>query len=403
MGNQICLLSGKLVIDAPRPRGLESDLNPFFMNPNDAKWGRTICRPLYHEILHFWQFLGYRYVASLVAQEWERLLAFEATGHVVPLSHEQRDFEAFRADGGFSAFELLECWTRYWDVHTRSPSTIIEDEGLASRIDFRSHGWRRLGDFISYTGDAFDYVMTHGPLSGLYERPYAWTLQAFGEDSYTSALLFPMACYGAFLSAQPVAIFERTIADAASLFRQDKLFSAPLTRFINADWAIHTKDVLGRLLPPVYGDAGLTPATGISIIGQSSLAEHPVYGNYLEREMIFRGGIRKAFQEFRDGINGSEEQRYLALSAIFANEDNSHVFLCPGEPIFRDILGTAFPPVRVAFEDGNVDVGHTPMRKLRALNDPTIELDDYSTRIDNLCKRVAAFHDAEVIARLSGG
>src|SRR5258707_10379907 len=114
MSNQLCLLSGRIILEAKRPKGLEAEIHPFFVHPNNQVWGRTVCRHLYHETLHFWQFLGFGYLANLVARDWDRLLAFEKTGRVAPLTPEQRAFTEDRGEAGFSAIELLECCTRYW-------------------------------------------------------------------------------------------------------------------------------------------------------------------------------------------------------------------------------------------------------------------------------------------------
>jgi hypothetical protein len=52
-------LSGTLRVKAAAPEDWKDlDELPFWEDPNNEKWGDTLCRVLYHETLHFWQILS---------------------------------------------------------------------------------------------------------------------------------------------------------------------------------------------------------------------------------------------------------------------------------------------------------------------------------------------------------
>ena len=76
----------------------EEGLRPFYENPNSDLWGETLCRVLYHESLHFWQFLASGYIANFVNEEWIRLLHFENNNEVEPRSEYQENFLSGKED-----------------------------------------------------------------------------------------------------------------------------------------------------------------------------------------------------------------------------------------------------------------------------------------------------------------
>ena len=65
-------LSGAATIPVVAPEQWKKEkFYEFYARPNDEEWGEKLCRILFHESLHFWQFLSSSYIASLVAEDWE--------------------------------------------------------------------------------------------------------------------------------------------------------------------------------------------------------------------------------------------------------------------------------------------------------------------------------------------
>ena len=118
-------LTGVINVPATAPAKLVDDgLDQFYLEPNDEEWGASLCRVLYHESIHFWQLFSSAYVANIVDHDWIRLQHFRDTGQVQPLGERAQEYGVRDEGMPFSPRELLECWARYWDVHSRSPAAI---------------------------------------------------------------------------------------------------------------------------------------------------------------------------------------------------------------------------------------------------------------------------------------
>ena len=79
-------LTGTVRVLAACHPDLAADLLPFYVHPNDDRWGEHLCRVLYHESIHFWLFISSAYLANIVAGEWLRLETFRDTGRVTSAS-----------------------------------------------------------------------------------------------------------------------------------------------------------------------------------------------------------------------------------------------------------------------------------------------------------------------------
>jgi hypothetical protein len=338
-------LSGVVRVPAAAPPNWELDgLDAFYENPNHSEWGDTLCRVLYHESVHFWQFLASSYLANLVGKEWARLRAFEETGEV------RLEDEAVRAFGEgepFSAFELAEAWARFWDVHTRSPARIIaEDPELAGAVPEPARQEPRRG----YVDRDFDLVMQSGSDCMLYAAPYRWALDRAGGDSYLTALVFPIACHAAFASRNPIDVFVGTFTTAIAVGEvRDAMLSRRISN-INLAWAIAWTMLMLHAVEPALRELELSGIeSGIDAIARGDvLADHPVFGEYPERAQILhlRLGV-----ESRWGMAKSPLQDETLLTALrkMATMDPRIVFGLPGEPMYRSYLGKAVPPPRVEF------------------------------------------------------
>jgi hypothetical protein len=288
--NRYDYLRGIVSVNAEAPVGWEAEWDlPFWMSPNNDAWGRQLCRVLYHETLHFWQLLSSGYLAVLVAAEWERLLHYEATGELMPAGQFLMDHSRPIGSDPFSTAELTECWARFWDVHTRSPARIIDEEGITPGDDAALT--TQFGEIVAYTGDAFDIVMQVGEDSAVYGAPYRWLLETV-HDSYLANLLFPILVQAAFSTVRPAGMFcafAQQIAGRPSLLQE---IYGNAKRSVNLDWLTIYPLVRSELIDPILqeimtafqeartGGPGPVLGNGLFIIQRSHLASHPILSEY---------------------------------------------------------------------------------------------------------------------------
>ena len=210
-----------------------------------------LCRLLYHESLHFWQFLASEYISKLCDEDWRRLKHFEDTGKRTPPSETSRNYGIRIGDSPFSASELVECWARFWDVHTRGPINIIEDEKIVIPSD--------LVDLLevdgSYTNLAYDYLILHGKDCEHYANPYRWALNEAFRNSRFVQCVFPTIIYYSFASPDPVSFF----ADAFKLAINNKQLNTlirGLPPSVNLSWLIIWQDVYRNVIFPMLFKSG---------------------------------------------------------------------------------------------------------------------------------------------------
>ena len=138
---------------------------------------------LYHESLHFWQILSLGYVTKLVEQNWIRFINFEKVGTIIPYTDLESNHKVNKETDPFSAYKLLECLTRFWDVHIRGPNRIIMDEKI-DLSESELYNTDSEGRYRSYTGKTYDTIMQVGEDCRLYADPYRWMLKQSKGNSF---------------------------------------------------------------------------------------------------------------------------------------------------------------------------------------------------------------------------
>jgi hypothetical protein len=436
--NHFEYLSGTITVNADAPEDwqprrsiitgqLYSDKLPFWSDPNNDAWGVQFCRVLYHESLHFWLCLSSAYIASLVAAEWDRLLHYEATGVLQPPGDLVRDHSITRAPNPFSVAELVECWARYWDVHTRGPAKIIHEEGIP--VDDPATLRRQYGSFSTYTGVAFDTVMQVGEDCAIYGRPYRWLLERVG--SRAAALIFPIIAHAAFSTPRPVEMFCRcaterpsSIGDEAARLRAAKLdqFMNEATGVVNLDWLRGYGLLVDALVRPWaelieaperawlqgYGlivDTFVRPFSegmeipvvpnGLSLIQTSSLKTHPIFSEY-------PSGFSTRVQAFLDlhttaimSPDNPHAEAYLETSVGFARVSPMILLALPGQPCYRFILGNLVPPPRIIFRNMTWYAMRPALLRFQPLRAGEELEETYEYRSETLAERVKRFRAAE--------
>ena len=387
-------LTGVINVPATVPAKLTNDgLGQFYLAPNDEEWGASLCRVLYHESIHFWQLFSSAYVANIVDHDWIRLQHFRDTGQVQPLGERAKEY-GVRAEGKpFSPRELLECWARFWDAHTRGPAAIFHDEGYPVE-DMSLETVDPYMGFKSYTAAAYDYVMTEGPDAGLYERPYRWLLDQSKHSAFV-AVTFPMLVHAAFGTPDPVGLFCEAFDRAWSSPSLRKGIDSNRSGNINIDWLNLWMSVRENIVEPTMYDLQLPPfITGKDVIRDSALGTHPVYREYLQQYTTLGFRLERMKVGAANGPTPSNPSEiYVYAMADLPQRDFWAVFGLPGQPDYRHLLGVVFRPVQVRFENYVLDGRRPMLLGLQALNEGGD--DTYATVLEDLVPLVQRFRFAE--------
>ena len=370
-----CTGAAYIAVRCPLELAGDGGLQRFFERPNDSVWGTALPRRLYHESLHFWQLASSRYLQMIVVAEWQRLLKFERDGAVPPRSDERKTFGVTSADEPFSVRDLVECLARYWDVHTRSPSRLIREEG--NDLEGRLQEIDAIRPEDAYANLEFDTVMQTGPDCQVYAEPYRWMLRRAREApavralpgsveeaaSWAVNLLLPVTSFLALNTEAPVAAF---VAGFERGLSQDVLRPASARRdprkFINLDW-LDCWSVLAKGLSKTLKRIGLPtwlgPWVGFGVLENEAFLDHPVY-RYLRARMESlddaldsfrkRQRMRYLFNPHGDHAQDIDEEM-LMREALVTEPDRWPVFSLPGQPTFRSLLGGILAPPLIRFDD----------------------------------------------------
>jgi hypothetical protein len=370
MVNQFIWCVGAADIAGPCPSDLaaDADLKAFFRAPNDARWGPTLPRHLYHESLHFWQLVSSSYLQLLVVQEWERLRAFEDEGKLLSSTTWEIRFGTVASGEPFSVRDLVECLARFWDVHTRGATQLVREEADALGVDLAS-----IDALQPYSNVDFDAFMLRGKDCKVYAAPYRWmlerameapTVQALprpleGAASWAVNLLLPIAGFLALNTEDPVPAFkiafERGLApDAITMAAQRR----DARHAIQLDW-LDFFDVLSDGLFKVLRRRGHDASQWVrGALENPAFLDHPVY-RYLRSRMdaldeaLYHQRRRYAFNPPRDDPDHFDQALLVRELRVTARGWRP-VFALPGEPNFRGMLGGMFAPPVVRFDDATL-------------------------------------------------
>jgi hypothetical protein len=191
-------------------------------------WRPPLSRTIFHESVHYWQFIGHAHLIELMAEDWARLRQFDATGDTVPPGPLRRAFAQRMEGAGFSTLDLMEAHARFWDVQAFGPPLLIELELQAPQRDvsqvltlteyeqLKTDGkiWRDVdvdGEGVGYSSLSFDLAMRLA--AGRYAVPYLRLREQTNE--LIAAALFPLCVHFALHSASPpgfyLALVERLV------------------------------------------------------------------------------------------------------------------------------------------------------------------------------------------------
>lgn len=321
-------------------------------------------RIVMHETLHWWQQLGLGFFTHLAAEDWQRLLEFESTGIIPDSGPFMQELLRFNDSLGFSAWNLIESLTRYWDVHICGPTQLLDIERI-EKLGTDKEFWKkydklresgiltiRRSNGDAYTAQAYNLAMEG--VGGRYARPYKLTGE-FLMNPDLAGVLFPIAAHFAFQTSKPTDYFERFVeilAPYALPPRSPETYAAPIEElWINLYY-------IGRELtaPVIYQAPGLYP---LAEIRESGLINHPGYARVLKNmehyaTLAADGKIGKQIIESYPRMLEEFESKYEKKVArgLIGFLVLDLVLSTPGIPNHRAELFNLLPPPLIRFKDG---------------------------------------------------
>lgn len=189
--------------------------HPFALTgPKD--WRPPLSRVIFHETVHYWQYIGHAHLIHLVAEDWIRLKHFDATGQSLPPGNLRRGFTRRTEEAGFSTQDLMEAHARFWDVQAIGPPLLIELElddpnrdvnQVLTRAQYEQlkadgkiwHHFNEHGHGVGYSSLSFDLAMRLA--AGRYALPYLRLREE--TNDLIAAALFPLCAHFALHSDSP--------------------------------------------------------------------------------------------------------------------------------------------------------------------------------------------------------
>ena len=335
MASEFWALGAIIRVDFPAPPcSLEVWYGP-------ARYYPERSREIFHETIHFWQYLASGYLARLVEEDWDRLIAFERTGTVRREAPRRLHFVQPHPEHGFSPRDLAEAFARYWDVHVIGPPDLIELELRAGRHVFspafihqfamlKAQGLLRHSGHGGYSAASFDLAM-EGPGGG-WAKPYVMLRQMLPPKA--TGALFPVAASLALQTTDPVSTFAFLISGAPSLEP-----ALPSGQDIAILWR-WCYDFVHPLLGELPTEELL--GNGIRVAAAGSLDRHPIWHwliKYTLRAAAEVGAANSKNMDWETAVQQGIGPLGFALA-------------CPGDLGNRGWLVPLLAPPLVQFADG---------------------------------------------------
>ncbi|MCU7549929.1 hypothetical protein OCK74_12425 [Chitinophagaceae bacterium LB-8] len=397
-------ITGTMRVPVAAPESWSIDgLDAFYKDPNHPEWGGTICRILYHESIHFWQFFSSGYLANLLAEDWIRVKKFDEEKVITPTKgHIEKHFT--KADSyPFSAAELTECWARYWDVHTRSPLQIIQEDEVLSRDPQVQKALSTIDPRYPtrYTGVMFDTFMSEGKDSKSYAQPYRWMLEVSTTGSRFVNSLFPALVTTAFGSPDPVRVFCETFYLIEHSPQLKNGLMAHMNSNIHFNWFYNWGNII-HVVNQLMHEAKMPLFTsGVDVIERGPLKTHPIYQLYAKRiKKLFAGLLLFSFgAESPGAITIKEEDSTKFVDFMERDVYSKHTWIAfglPGQPNYRAYLGHYLPPPCIHFSNMTYYAYETP--QLYETDDKKEEfktVEAFKQLIDGLNEQVRKYKNAK--------
>ena len=226
-------------------------------------------RRLLHESLHYWQQLSQGYLFLLAEEDWADFIEREKTGKTPGEGPRRKHFK--QADGrhGFSAWNVSESLTQFWEMHIAGPESASGPSAEPSAKE-RTQRWS--------SDHEFDEAML---ASRDYSEPFRLARRLV--DPGFSLVIFPFLAHFALKTRRPAYFFERFLDEVAARAGAKAAEAGVLDP--------HSAVTAGVLYPEIAqwcdevarrdGEAGLLHSPVLFV--ESPLQQNPVYAWSFER------------------------------------------------------------------------------------------------------------------------
>jgi hypothetical protein len=349
----------------------------FFAAPNRAELGNVVPRILMHECLHAIQLAGSRWLQRMVAEDWRRVLAFEATGKAPAKGPLGTAWGRPPPGYPFAVRDLVELLARYWDIHIRSPRRVIAEQDALERGEQVAPGE---ADASAGNYDSGDYetAIARAAKGDRYVQPYlalkraaldSPALRGLGPPdpvrdanraSWLVNVVLPIAGFVALNTDDPVRAFIAAI---------DAIFTEPDPRLATSVCAVdgfqsitldalhHWPWLVKRMADACHAGGTPVAASPTGLSNDTGWTEHPVWRFHAGRCDAIKAGL---IREVTDPDNEAAEAARrggaatLELLAQTLRQNAFVAYALLGLPVLRAHLGWAFAPPLVRFDDANL-------------------------------------------------
>lgn len=269
-----------------------------------AHWNPALSRKIFHETVHYWQYIAHGFLLALAEEEWRRLKAWEAGGGAQPPGPIKRRFLDRDNRHGISVLDLIEAHARFMDVHAFGPPRLIELElddphrvtdpvltrAEYDRLKAAGRIWQQIdaeGRGRGYSDLSFSLAMRLA--AGGYGRPYLAIEDR--TDTVRASILFPLCAHFALHCHDPVAVFFRLIDELEPVvvvapngriedhwrrFYIPALFAAARIQFERTGMAIQPgfRSIYGSEMMRADGHAGFGLAATLMDLAADFLLSH---------------------------------------------------------------------------------------------------------------------------------
>jgi hypothetical protein len=159
-------------------------------------------RRLLHESLHYWQQLSQGYLFLLAEEDWADFLACEGTGRAPAEGPRRKHFRQSESRHGFSAWNVSESLTQFWEIFLIGYEEAAPPPGAASEIA-RGRRWRSDGELDAAMLASRDY-----------SEPFRLARRVI--DPEFSLIIFPFLAHFALKTRRPAHFFERFVDEVAA-------------------------------------------------------------------------------------------------------------------------------------------------------------------------------------------
>jgi hypothetical protein len=334
MDSQYQPLSASIHLDfSPPPRSLDALYNPKGHSPR-------LSRTLFHETVHFWQYLNSGYLMRLVEEDWSRLIKFEKSGDRRSDSPRRRHYTGQHPKHAMSPRDLVEVFVRFWDVQVVGPLDLLAyeiEEGRASApiVDryrvLERDGLLRRRPEGGYRWESFELAM-EGPGGG-WAEPYAILRKK--SPPRAAGIFFPVAAALALKTDDPVSTYMFLMSGVADF---EHALQAATTPHQLWKWG---HDFLFDLVTKLPAEQQL--GSGIKVAGEGPLGQTPFW------KWLISYTLRAAAE-----LAARDAPELPLLEAVPKGiTELAFLLATPGDPDSRGLLIPLLLPPRVTYADGN--------------------------------------------------